>query len=442
VLVTPSLIPGSGLKPLYLRRLPALQLSRTAPLAAEAAENIPNGATRLWTLTPALQQQITIPAGSISVRLWLTCSAPGATASRTLSVTLANAASGFTSTDTRTLTVPCNSNAAAGRQQFQFVIPNATARTFPLNSTVTLSVSQTSATGSTNVYPNGTGTDVNDSRVELNSNTVINVDSVTTWNAAFNGGSAQGTFAPGANVFVRAAISDPFGSFDIASARISILDSTGATIVNDLPMTAQGAAGGCGQTNTPTCIYQYQHTLAASPALGAWTVRVTGVEGAEGAVTDLGVGSFTVAVPQPTITVIKSSTVQSAPHAGSPKRIPLSVVQYEITVTNSGPGTVDANTLIITDPIPADSAMYVSTTPTNPVAFVNGGTPSGLTFNYATNVSYSSTGPAGPWTYTPVPDANGFDPVVRAVRIVPGGVMSAAGSGNPSFTIQFRIRVN
>ena len=32
---------------------------------------------------------------------------------------------------------------------------------------------------------------------------------------------------------------------------------------------------------------------------------------------------------------------------------------------------------------------------------------------------------------------------VRAVRIMPGGTMSAAGvSGNPSFTLQFRVRID
>jgi len=28
------------------------------------------------------------------------------------------------------------------------------------------------------------------------------------------------------------------------------------------------------------------------------------------------------------------------------------------------------------------------------------------------------------------------------VRIAPGGAMNATGGGNPSFTIQFRVRVN
>ncbi len=190
-------------------------------------------------------------------------------------------------------------------------------------------------------------------------------------------------------------------------------------------------------------MFEYPYTLPTTPtpALGTWNIRVRGNEGVEG-VFDEALDSFVVAYPQPSITMVKSSVLLSSPVAGNLKRIPQSVVRYDITVTNGGPGAVDANTLVITDPIPANTAMYVATTPANPVVFVNGATPSGLTFNYATQVSYSSTGASGPWNYTPVPDANGFDPVVRAVRIAPGGTMSAAGAGNPSFTLQFRIRIN
>jgi uncharacterized repeat protein (TIGR01451 family) len=125
----------------------------------------------------------------------------------------------------------------------------------------------------------------------------------------------------------------------------------------------------------------------------------------------------------------------------NPRRIPNAVVRYDITVTNSGPGVVDAGTLVITDPIPANSSMYVLGAG-NPVAFFNGTTPSGLTFNAVSHVSYSSAGTSGPWNYTPIPDANGFDPAVRAVRIAPAGVMNAAGSGNPSFMVQFRVRID
>jgi len=72
---------------------------------------------------------------------------------------------------------------------------------------------------------------------------------------------------------------------------------------------------------------------------------------------------------------------------------------------------------------------------------VNGTPVSGLTFNYASHVTYSSTGASGPWTYAPSPDADGFDAAVRAIKISPAGVMSAVGGGSPSFTIQFRVRI-
>ena len=57
------------------------------------------------------------------------------------------------------------------------------------------------------------------------------------------------------------------------------------------------------------------------------------------------------------------------------------------------------------------------------------------------NVTYSNVGEAGPWNYTPVPDVNGFDAAVRAIRVAPAGPMSAAGAGNPSFTLQFQVRI-
>jgi uncharacterized repeat protein (TIGR01451 family) len=205
-------------------------------------------------------------------------------------------------------------------------------------------------------------------------------------------------------------------------------------------MTAQGAPATCNSTSAASCVFQYPYTLPASPTLGGWTIRVTGFEGTEGTVTDLGVGNFQVVIPQPSLTVLKTSTILSDPvnNAINPKRIPNAVVRYEISVTNSGPGTVDAGTLVITDPIPADSILYVAGA--NPVVFVNGSPPSGLTLN-AAQVLYSSSGATGPWTYTPVPDANGFDANVRAIRVAPAGTMNAAGGGNPSFAIQFQVRI-
>jgi uncharacterized repeat protein (TIGR01451 family) len=155
---------------------------------------------------------------------------------------------------------------------------------------------------------------------------------------------------------------------------------------------------------------------------------------------------FTNTPKRPSLAVVKTSAVVSDPVNGgtNPKRIPGSVVRYVVNVTNSGSGAVDASTLVITDPVPANTVLCVATICSNPVVqFADGTTPSGLTFNAATSVSYSNTAGGGaPFTYTPSPDAQGFDAAVTGIRISLSGTFAAAGSGNPSFAVNFRVRIN
>ena len=129
-----------------------------------------------------------------------------------------------------------------------------------------------------------------------------------------------------------------------------------------------------------------------------------------------------------------------------PKGIPGAWLEYTITVTNLGSTVVDANTVVAVDSLPTTVSMCV-------VAACAGGAtavrydastspvPPGLTFTYATNVTYSTDGVT--FGYTPVPDANGFDAAVRAVRIAPTGSMAApTGAGNPQFKLRFVVKVN
>lgn len=430
VQVSPSLIPSSGTKQLYLWSN-SQRLSRTQPTGTHAALSINgNGASQTFTLNPALQTALTLNPGNFTVNLWL--ARTGTNSTRNVNVALTNSVLGTIASASQSF-----SSATVTLRTFTLNAGNVTA---PAGSTFSLVVTNNSSTsGRTISLTPYVGTQF--SRVDLNSATVINVNSVTTWNAAFNGGATQTSFFPGATVYVRAQISDPFGSFDISSARIDIVDPSNVTQVSAQLMAAQGAPATCNSQSAATCIFQYVYTLPAAPAAGNWTVRVTGFEGVEG-INDLGVTTFQV-VLQPSLNILKTSTLLSDGVSAQPKHIPNAVVRYDVSVTNSGPGTVDSNTLVITDPIPPNASIYVATTSGNPVVFVNGTTPSGLAFNYAANVSYSSVGASGPWTYTPVPDAAGFDAAVRAVRIAPTGVMSAASGGNnPSFTVQFQVRIN
>ena len=442
VTVLPSFVPGPGAaKQLYLWSTP-VRLTRERPSGTHNAISINgNNQSQIFTMNVPLQAPLTLNNVNFTVNVLMARTGSISNQTRNITVTLRKTI-GATTTNiaTATQSIP---NMPTGVTMYTYTLTPPAVLAMPVGTTFSLVVnnSSTNSNRSIELTPyNGSGY----SRVDLNSATVVNVDNIQTWNAAYNTGAQQTSFYPGATVFVRATLSDPFGSFDISDARMWITDATTptpGTPVTNLQMTPVGPT--CGATSSATCLFQAQYTLPSTPTppLGTWNIRVRGIEGVEG-VFDEGLDSFTVAYPQPAVTMVKSSVLSTSPVPGNLKRIPQSVVRYDVTVTNSGPGSVDANTLVITDPIPANTAMYVATTPANPVVFVNGATPSGLIFNYATNVSYSSTGASGPWTYTPVPDANGFDPAVRAVRIAPGGTMSAAGAGNPSFTMQFRIRIN
>jgi hypothetical protein len=384
-------------------------------------------------LNPALQTALTLNSGAFNVNLLLARTGSTGNTSRTVRATLSNSALGTIGTTQLSLT-------SATSTMYSFVL-NTAGISAPVGSTFALAVTNLSTGSGTRSVSLTPYSGTNYSRIELNSATVINVNSVQTWTQAWNTGAQQATWNPGNTLYVRATVSDPFGSFDISGATISIIDAGGNTLVANQAMTAQGAAAGCGLTTSATCVLQYPYTVPASPVYGSWTVRVTANEGVEG-VTDVGVGTFTVAALMPSLTMLKTSTVLSDPTGSArPKRIPMAVVRYDISVTNSGAGAVDADTLVITDPVPANTTLYVGGG--TPVVFINGSPASGLSYNYVTHVSYSSSGAGGPWNYTPVPDANGFDAAVRAIRIAPAGSMSAASGGNnPSFTIQFQVRIN
>ncbi len=149
--------------------------------------------------------------------------------------------------------------------------------------------------------------------------------------------------------------------------------------------------------------------------------------------------------PDPILQVAKVSSVLTDPVNGTtgPRAIPGAVVQYTVTVANQGIGSADAGSVEITDPVPANTALFVVTAGSGPVSFVNGTPASGLSYNAATDLRFSnSPGGGPPFNYTPTPDAQGFDPLVTGYRIILGGSMNGStGAGNPNFNIVFRVRI-
>jgi len=147
----------------------------------------------------------------------------------------------------------------------------------------------------------------------------------------------------------------------------------------------------------------------------------------------------------PVLQVAKVQQLLSDPinGAASPYAIPGAYVEYRIVVTNQGPGPVDSDSLVLTDPMPVGVALYVDTGGGDPISFDDGATTSGLSYNYASDVTFSSQpGGGAPYDHAPAPDTDGFDPAITGYRIAPSGTMNAStGGSNPSFSVTLRVRI-
>ena len=152
----------------------------------------------------------------------------------------------------------------------------------------------------------------------------------------------------------------------------------------------------------------------------------------------------------PSLTMLKFVQPYSDPvnNTTNPKPIPEAVMIYTLQLVNSGPGAVDTDEIVLTDLIPADTIMCVTPACNNlnpPITYSCSATPPcGLTFNAATDVSYSyQAGGGPPYVYPPTSaDAAGFDPNVKQVRINPKGAFSAASGGNnATVNLLFKVKI-
>jgi uncharacterized repeat protein (TIGR01451 family) len=432
-------VPAAGNKPLYLydnTSTPAYKLSRT-PMTVNAGSfvAIPRGnVTQSWTLSPALQSPVLINA-NIPVQLWLSTDS-----SRTynIPVTLLCGA-----TTVATVTVPVALTNGAAPALFPFTLVLGGAYTCPAGSSWILNVTNTQGAGGAarniRVYPApATG---NYSNVSLPSQNVINVDSVNAYSSPYPATTTppSGAYTPGNTVYVRAVVSDPFGSYDIVTAPTITIREPANTIKAFGAMTLVNDSGASTKT------FEFTYTLLASDPTGTWNISVIAREGTEGTVSHANAGAFRVAVPS--ITAVKAVSTYSDPYNNTtnPKSIPGAVMLYTLTVINSGLGFVDANTMTVTDPIPVNTSMCVSALCSNPpVTFTCSAAPAcGLTYSYATAVAYTNQpGGIGPYNYTPVPDASGYDAAVTGFRVNPAGAFNGvAGPPYSQFTIQFRVKI-
>lgn len=229
------------------------------------------------------------------------------------------------------------------------------------------------------------------------------------------------------------------GAYDSTVAATATLSPVNSTVAVDITALAEGWRAGTYANN-------------------GFIITTTGVTTAKVKTRNDGTASrrpqlvITTARIIPALTVVKSSSIVSDPQNGTtnPKAIPGALINYTVTVTNTNAGTADAASTTITDAVPANMRLYVGDVGgvgSGPVAFTNGATTSGLSYTYTSlasatdGIAFSNNGGAT-WTYTPVPDANGYDSNVTNFRVSPTGTFNGAlGGNNPSFQLQLRMQV-
>jgi uncharacterized repeat protein (TIGR01451 family) len=254
--------------------------------------------------------------------------------------------------------------------------------------------------------------------------------------------------------------SSPLGTFACASntgliASVAVSSGAGQLVVDTV--TANGDAvlliAGLLQT-------QLWNTFSGNGDAG--NARSGGSTQAGAATTTM---SWTLAVPKPwsicavpllaatTPSFVNLKTVQviSDPVNGTtnPKYIPGAKAQYTVTITNQGGGSSDSNSVIITDPVPTNTKLFVNDlggVGSGPVTFTNGSPSSGLTYTFTSlssstdDLSFSNNGGAS-YTYTPTAGADGCDANVTNIQVNPKGTFAPASGGNPSFILTYDVCV-
>lgn len=209
------------------------------------------------------------------------------------------------------------------------------------------------------------------------------------------------------------------------------LNNGGVTILN---ITLTVDVGTAGSTITNTATITNSNRIDPNPANDTSSINLTVVE--------------------PVLTVLKSAMTISDPVNGTtnPYNIPGAAILYSVQSTNTGLGSPDNNTVIMLDQIPANTELFVNDlggAGSGPVLMIDGTAPvnSGLSYTFTSlgstidDIEFSNDN-GGSWTYTPVPDVDGYDASVTNIRVNPKGVMRASnGTDDPTFTLRFQVRV-
>lgn len=420
--------PVSGTKWLYVYpQGSARKLSRVVPPSSNELQNISRGTSYDHQLNPTLTGNLAIN-GNVMVRL---CLKPGETSNqdqRRVDVSLWRKTGAAAAVQIGATASQYFSN--HNWQQYIFQLDQAGTTTVNSATELFLRINNNSAGSNTrtvDVSSNGANSDCvgsGPSRVEVETTTVINVNSVAVYNAPHPSGQIVSRLVQGSTVYVRSTVTDPFGHGDINNDSVVHLLSGATVVAGPFPQTKVISEA----TNTKQ--FEYAVAVPAAPAVGIHNARVTANEGTEGVISHRATTAFEI-TSQPALMVTKVSSRTTA--------MPGEEITYTAIIANTHVlSTGDAYNVVVSDKLPAFTSLKLQAPI---VAFANSAAPlvsSGLTMG---TVEYSNDNGVT-WLYAPVSGGGGapagFDANVTHFRIPFTGVMPPNGG----FQLTYTLRLN
>jgi hypothetical protein len=223
----------------------------------------------IFTMAPVLCDVLTIKAGVITVRNYVTMSSGMMPANPNVTATLRYGAI--------TIITLTNPTFTSGINLLTWTATLAADVTIPAGQAITLRI--TTAQPAVN-FRIDFDSQTKPSRIDLPVSTFISITSLNVYNAAYPAGLVVTTGLGGSTKYIRTTVTDPFGSADITGMNIKITP-TGSTVAATSVATA-----GCTRT------YEYVWSIPASPA--TYAISATAKEGYENTVTNISDINFNV----------------------------------------------------------------------------------------------------------------------------------------------------
>jgi fimbrial isopeptide formation D2 family protein/uncharacterized repeat protein (TIGR01451 family) len=282
VITTPPV--QSGSKYLYLRNDGAItsQLRRARPTNDGTPVSI-NGGNSYdeWEMFPAVPngRTLVLPA-SVSGSLVIATTGTNLTTNRAIRATLSSSTGAWSVNSTAD--VNYNSDTPTAKT---FTFNLGSARTLNPGEYVILRIQNRSGTSGNSIavyQRSGTTWPTSYSYLTFTTSTVIAIDAAAVYSQpASAGNGTRAAYAGNDHVYVRATVSDPFGTSDISSVSVSIKDPSGSVVaVGNMTPLADA------DTTDASLSYEFIFTVPASATRGGWTAAITANEGVEGLVHD------------------------------------------------------------------------------------------------------------------------------------------------------------